>query len=278
MLFVLAGCKLGQKDDEGQVQVSVSILPQKSWIENIAGNDFKVQVMVPPGANPATYEPSPKQIKNLGTSRAYFSIGHIAFEKRWMPAFKKNHARLNIVESPEEIDLIEENGSFDPHTWMSPKAVKLHVKNIYQELARLNPGQKPVYLSNYQEFIHTIDSLDKALEAKFEKAPRKNFLIFHPALSYFARDYGLTQLSIEHEGKEPSVKHVKDVIDQATSKGIETVFVQKQFASHDAHAVSEEIGAEIVQVNPLAEDWLTEFNKTANKILSSLQEKEATRE
>ena len=255
--------------------VTVSILPQKYFVGRIAGDRFDIQVMIPPGHNPATYAPTPRQMMRLAQSKIYFRIGHIPFEKAWMDNIASTNPRMKIVDTSRGVQLIRADGHHhqhgdldsmdrvDPHIWLSPRAVKLQVQNIFSALAELEPQKQRLYRQNLAAFRQDIDGLIKNNEAILKELSGRKFMVFHPAWSYFARDYRLEQLPIEMEGKEPNPTGLKDLIDRAKGEGIGVIFVQKQFNTHNAEAVAREIGSRVVQIDPLAEDWLANMNEMA---------------
>lgn len=155
-------------------------------------------------------------------------------------------------------------GGVDPHIWSSLKSVKIITRNLFDELILLAPEKKSIYENNYKHFLSEIEALDQASEIEFSNLKSKFFMIFHPALSYLARDYGLKQISIESDGKEPSPAHMQHLISQAKEDGIKIIFVQKQFNIENAKTVAKEIGAEVIQIDPLNEDWLTEIKQIIN--------------
>jgi len=265
ILIFFSGCIQNQTKDKKN-QITVSILPQKFFVEKIAGDKFKINVMLPPGANPATYEPTPRQMKNLSNSALYYRIGYIEFEKAWMRNIQSNNKELKVVDLSKGVNLIqgEDNwhvdhlhkGGTDPHIWMSPKSVKIQIKNIFNNLAKHDPGNKEYYRNNYQIFLAEIKELDERIENSLKNIKSRKFMIFHPALTYFARDYDLVQIPIEIEGKNPTPGHLIKIIDIAKKENIKLIFIQQQFDVENARTIAREINGEVIQIDPLAHDWL----------------------
>ncbi|MDM8161663.1 zinc ABC transporter substrate-binding protein [Labilibaculum sp. K2S] len=273
ILVLLAGiiisCKSGKVEKEANL-ISVSILPQKYFIERIAGNDFKVNVLIPPGASPATYEPTPMQMKDVAKSIAYFRIGYIPFETVWLDNLLEGTDNIKLIDLSKGIELIKgqekhgdhfHEGGIDPHVWSSLKSVKILSENLCQELIKMVPEKKDVYEKNYLQFLSEIEELDQLAEDSFSKKKGMSFMIFHPALTYLARDYKLNQISVEMDGKEPSPTHMKHLVEEAQRLQIKHIFVQKQFNVENAKAIVAEINGDVVVIDPLAEDWLTEMKR-----------------
>lgn len=270
---IITACQ-STKVEKNSKLISVSILPQRYFIERIAGKDFEVNVLIPPGASPETYEPTPIQMKQVAKSIAYFKIGHIPFEKTWLNNLVQEAGDIKISDLSQGIELLQaeeeqhgdhfHEGGVDPHIWSSLKSVKIITRNLFDELILLAPEKKSIYENNYKHFLSEIEALDQASEIEFSNLKNKSFMIFHPALSYLARDYGLRQISIESDGKEPSPAHMQHLISQAKEDGIKIIFVQKQFNIENAKTVAKEIGAEVIQIDPLNEDWLTEIKQIIN--------------
>ena len=143
----------------------------------------------------------------------------------------------------------------DPHTWSSPKAVRLIVRNMYKSLVEIDPENKNRYADNLQGLFEYIDNIDEKITQFLKNSSQKAFIIYHPALTYFARDYGLTQYSIETDGKEPSPEQLKTLMETAKEKGIKTVFVQQEFDRKNAESVAKQTGCRIITINPLSYDW-----------------------
>ncbi len=259
--LLFTACRTQKSDKE---MITVSVLPQKYFIEAIAGNDFDINVMVPSGASPASYEPSPEQMLKLQSSPLYFRIGHIGFEKAWMKNISSNHPEMKIIDLSEGLNLIEipteKHGDHyhygvDPHIWLSPRLVKEFSPKILAALSELKKENSQKYQENYQKLITKIDSLDTRIKEWSAKAHNKSFLIFHPVLTYYARDYGYEQIPLEVDGKEPGLKHMKKIADQAQQKNIRKILVQKEFDMRNAKVTAEQIGGKIIQIDPLSENW-----------------------
>jgi len=274
ILFLLAGvlmaCQSGKIEKKANL-ISVSILPQKYFVERIAGNDFQINVLIPPGASPATYEPTPMQMKDVAKSVAYFRIGHIPFEQAWLKNLTEGAGDIKVADLSEGIELIRgrevkhgdhfHEGGIDPHIWTSLKSVKIIAANLFRELVLMMPGKKAGYEKNYLAFISELNELDQSATEAFANKKGKSFMIFHPALSYLARDYGLNQISVELDGKEPSPAHMKHLVEQAKQLQIRQIFVQKQFNAENAKTIASEVDGEVVPIDPLNEDWLKEMNR-----------------
>lgn len=278
-LFLFSGCSHSKRDTDKKI-VSVSILPQKYFVQRIAGDDFEVNVLIPPGGSPATYEPTPRQMKDVAHSLVYFRIGHIPFEKGWLKKLTAGAENLKVVDLSEGVELMRgkpikhgdhvHEGGVDPHIWTSPRVVKHMTKSIFSELVKLNPEKRVFYEKNFRLFNTDLEKLDSLASHSFSKVRNRSFMIYHPAMSYFARDYGLTQVPIELEGKDPSPSHLKSVISLARELGIHVVFVQKQFSTENAMAVAREIDGKVQTIDPLNEDWLTEMHRIVDVLKTSL--------
>ncbi|MFH1943387.1 MAG: zinc ABC transporter substrate-binding protein [bacterium] len=285
ILFFVFGCGDGWKDAKNQI--TVSILPQKYFVEKIAGNRFDVNVMIPPGHSPHVYEPTPQQMRSLSRSILYFRIGYIPFEKSWMDKIRAANEDMKIVDTSAGVDLIagghvhEEEGEYeeeshdgegiDPHIWLSPRAVRVQVMHISEAVIALDPENQMQYRENTERFLEEIDALDLRIALLYENIHKKKFLVYHSAWSYFARDYGLVQVPIEIGGKNPNPSDLKHVIDTAKEENIRTVFVQKQSDTRSAEAVASEIGARVVRIDPLAYDWLENLEQAAHTFQEALK-------
>ena len=239
--------------------------------------------MIPPGASPVTYEPTPKQMKDLSDSKIYIRIGHIEFEKSWMNKLKNINPEMEIIDQSEVANLIEpeddhigdhgheghHHHGVDPHIWTSPKEVKKQAEFIYQYFVKKYPNHKSEFTNNYNNFQLELDSLNKYMYETLQPFENKKFLIFHPSLSYIARDYGLEQISIEIDGKEPTPANIQEIIHVAKDENIKVIFVQQQFSTHNAEVIANEINGNVVQIDPLAYNWKESVKLIADEIAKS---------
>lgn len=267
------------------LEVTVSIPPQKYFVERIGGGAVSVNTMVRPGASPHDYEPTPQQMAALARSKAYFAIG-VEFEKPWLPRFRKAAKDMTVVNTIEGIERLKmaepkhvghshahhDHGGADPHVWLSPTLVRIQAANIRDALIRLDPARAADYRRNHDAFARDINRVDEAVLAALADAPpeRRKFLVFHPSWGYFARAYGLTELAIEVDGKEPGPRQLAAVIDLAKKEGIRVVFVQPQFSRKSADAVAQALSARIAVLDPLAEDWSANLQAAARALGEAL--------
>jgi len=249
----------------GKPVIMVSILPQKYFVERIAGDKVDVKVMIPPGASPATYEPAPSDVINLHKTSAYFRIGHIGFELSKMEDIGGMNKKMKIYDCSEGVELIygdhdheeDDHGhsGVNPHIWLSPKAVKIIADNILKGLEETDPENIEFYRKNHQAFTSDLEKLDMEIGVMLKDVQNRKFIVYHPAWSYFAHDYGLEEIPVEINGKEPSAGAIKNLIDKARSEDIKVVFVQKQFDSKLAENIAAETGGRVIQLDPLEEKW-----------------------
>lgn len=268
-IFVLATISIScinKKNNEKNI--TVSILPQKYLVERICGDQYKLNVLIPPGANPATCELTSKQIQTLLNSKLYFSIGYLPYETNHIKNVLEENKELKQISLSENIDLIREmiqhgdhhhEGGVDPHIWTSPKNVKVMCKNILNHLSTTYPKDANLFSKNYENFLKDIDKLDLKIKKALESKTNRNFMIYHPTLTYFAKDYSLKQIPIEYEGKSPSPKYIKDIIEIAKATDTKIVFVQKQFDTKKAEFIAKEINGKVIPIDPLNENWLKEM-------------------
>ena len=279
--FLIALIPLLYFPDKGwaePIPVFVSIVPQKYFIERIGGERVKVEVMVKSGESPATFNPNPKKMSLLSQAKLYFSIG-VPFETIWIDRIRSIHPNLQFVplhdnirkEIDHEHDSHHSHATGDPHIWTSPAKVKIMAQKIKDTLTRAKPENEKHFEENLQTFFNELDILDKDIRAILAKSYNRRFMVFHPAWSYFAEDYGLEQIAIEHEGKELGVRSLQKIIEEGKRLGIKVIFVQKQFSLSIAENIAKMIGATVREMDPLAEDYLGNMRRTATAISGALQ-------
>lgn len=258
--------------------ITVTIEPLRYFTEALANDRFEVVSMVPKGSSPETYDPTPQQLANLSQSKAYFRIGHIGFEQTWIDRLTDNAPHLQFFDTSHGIDLIYDthesdehdhhHGGVEPHIWNSTTNAVIIAGNIAKALCAIDKEYENVYMERYAELCQRIERIDSLIRLQL-KSPKadKAFLIYHPALSYFARDYELTQISIEDNGKEPSLTHLKQLMHICRQERIRIIFVQPEFDQRNAQLIAQQIGAEIITLNPLAYDWEAEMLHTAKALI-----------
>lgn len=290
--------------------VIVSILPQKYLAERIGGQAIKVTALVGPGAEPHTYEPTPTQMREASRASIYFTLG-LPFEESWVPRLAGAAPNLAVISTIEGIVRTKEqhhhdhgeNGPHgqdaalhhedeehdhdhdhghghdhgtdeDPHTWLSPRLVRKIAAVMTDHLCEALPAHAETFRANAAVLDKEIEDLDRTIIEKFKPFPPENrfFLTFHPSWGYFAADYDLTELAIEVEGKEPSAKAMVKITDEAKRHGLKTIFIEPQFSRSAAKAIAENIGAKIVEANPLEENWFTLMNTFADALAISFSE------
>lgn len=275
-VVILFACQPKQKETTNLI--SVSILPQKYFVDQIAGDLLQVNVLVPPGSSPHNYSVLPSQMKDLAKSKVWLQIGLLTFEDAWKEKFAEINKNLVIVNSSEGISPIagseceeevhdqEHSGAFDPHVWLAPAEVKILAQNTLSALKIAFPEHTAVFESNFARFISKVDSLSSLIDQKLAPLKSRNILIFHPALAYYARQFNLKQIPLELDGKEPSPKHMKVIVDLAREQNIHVIFIQKEFDSENALQLSREIGGEVVIIDPLDYNWEKQILDITEKI------------
>ena len=270
-LFICFACGNTAQKSEKAI-ITVTLEPLRYFTEAIAGENYQVVSMVPKGSSPESYDPTPQQLVNLSKSQAYFRIGHIGFEQAWMKKLEANCPDMKVYDTSKGVDLIRDKGHWhgdhfheggvEPHIWNSTQNALIIADNIYQALCELDSTHQADYKYRLDSLKQSIRQTDAETRRLLENAD-STFLIYHPALSYFARDYGLKQISIEEGGKEPSPAQLKKLIETCRNENVHTIFVQQEFDQRNAQLIAHELGIDIVSINPLSYDWTEEMLRTA---------------
>ena len=278
-------CAEPSSANKEKIKVFVSILPQAYFVERVGGEQVDVSVLVGPGYSPATYEPTPRQMAELGKAKVYFRIG-VPFEDVWMMRISGANPHMKVIDTHSDVELRPVNayhfnktrqhhpyskGMKDPHIWLSLRLVKVQAQNICRALISEDPAQRVYYQENLKAFHHDLDRLDAEIKEILENLKTRKFMAFHPAWGYFAWDYGLEQIPIEVEGKEPNARTLAGLIKRSKQEGIKVVFVQAQFSTRNAETVAQAIGGRIVQIDPLAKDYLKYMRKIAETFREVIQ-------
>lgn len=266
LCVILAGCKgTPQKQaDSGKTSgtekpaVTVTISPYKYFVDQIAKGKVDVNVMVSNGNNPETYEPYAQQMMELSKSALYLKVGSIGFEQTWMKKLQDNAPDMKVIDTSVGIKPAKTpGGNIDPHVWMSCSNARIIAGNILKALSELEPKNKAFFEKNYQSLLSIINKRDSIIKEGFNKNPDlvRKFVIYHPILTYFARDYQLEQLAIEEEGREPSAAQLKSLIERARKEKIEYCLIQAEFANRNTTTFIKESQTKPMDINPLQGDW-----------------------
>ncbi len=285
IIITFASCnQAGLKEQKAidTIHVMVSILPQKYFVEQIAGNKAVVSVLIPPGSNPHVYDPTPRQMEEISRTEIYFMIGYLGFEQVLKSSLIDNYPNLKMYNQSSGVNLMGHEGEacehaehqpdesgIDPHTWLSPKNVLVMAKTTLDNLIENSPENAQAFTENYEQFIRKINLLDYKIDSILENLPSRKFMIFHPSLAYFAKDYNLIQIPIEFEGKEPAPARLKDAVAAAKSSGIHVIFIQKEFDAENAKIIANEIQGKVAQIDPLSADWEENLIQIAQSIKDS---------
>lgn len=270
LILLVCGCS-SPKDASGEKTIYVTITPLKAIVEEITCGDFDVEVVVPDGASPETYEPTAKQLAKINEAQLIFSIGLIDFERA---IIERIDNRERVVELYHGIDILEGSCSHghhhhhhgtDPHIWTSPKSLRTMVETIGNTLVGEFPD-KTEYAEAADKLLSRIEGLDAYCQESIERSDVKAMMIYHPAYTYYARDYGIEQIAIEHDGKEPTARQLMSLINKSQTFGINTILYQPQYSVDKVKPIAHEIGAQAVVTNPLAVDIIAEIERVTDII------------
>jgi zinc transport system substrate-binding protein len=253
--------------EKGKTGVVVTVGPQSEFVKRLGGERVKVTVMVPPGADPHTYEPLPSQMKAVSDAKIYYEVGSgIEFELSWMDKIRGVNPYMEVVNCSQGMVLLPSSvsgESYDPHVWVSPKKAKIMVENTYQGLVNVDPANKDYYTKNRNEYMQQLDQLDKNLTQTLALKKNTKIMVYHPAWGYFCHDYGLQQIAIQSQGKEPTPQGIASLIDLARKDNIKVIFVTPQYSASNAQVIANEIGARLVVVDDLNINYLENMKKVA---------------
>jgi len=246
-----------------KMNVLVSILPQKYFVEQIAKSKVNITTMVLSGQDPHEYEPSPNQMKSLSKARIYFSIG-VKFEDVWLGKFLANNKNLVLIKTQKGVkkikiakDIKSQNKNvYDPHIWTSTKNVEIMAKNIYLALSKYDEKNQSFYKKNYLDFLAKIKQTKNKIKTILKDTKKnKIILVIHPAWGYFSKEFDLNQVAIEKEGKKPRAKRLVKLVKLAKKDKIKYIFIQPEMSPRYAQIIAKQVGAKLISVSPLAYDW-----------------------
>lgn len=279
LILLLAACRSTPAPEAGRLRIAVSVPPQAYFVERIGGDRVQVDVLIPPGYSHVDYSVTPRQVLDLGRARLYVAVGHPGFEierARLLPLVESIPG-LEVVDMSRGMRMIEGEGEGedhgehghaggDPHVWVSPGTVAVAARNIAAALERTDPRHAAEYRANLQRFEADIAALDREIRAELAPLRGSPFLVYHPTWGYFARDYGLKQVAIEAEGKEPSAQRLIRLIDRARAEGAKVVFVQSGFPRKSAQVIADAVDGRLVTADPQERDWLGNLRRVVREL------------
>ncbi|MEM7027559.1 MAG: zinc ABC transporter substrate-binding protein [Pseudomonadota bacterium] len=257
-----------------KLQIIVSILPQKFFVEQITNDEADVYVMVTAGDSPATYEPKPSQMALISRADFYFSIG-VPFEQAWMERIRKLNPDMKIVQTGIETDHEpthhhSHDHADDPHIWTNPENVKEISQKIVDALITSRPNRTDTYRKRLKEFNTKLTKLDEFIKSKTASLSKRTLIVTHPSWDFYANRYGLKQVSIEQKGKTIKAASLKNMIEYANTNDIRAIFGQPQFSNKSADILASEINAKIYILDPLAYDYINKMREMTNIIVGAL--------
>ncbi|WP_455383468.1 metal ABC transporter solute-binding protein, Zn/Mn family [Salinispira pacifica] len=271
----------GQDRSGSPLRVMAGVVPAGYLARQIGGSAVDVSVMVPPGREPHTYEPTPQQVTELSKAKIYVRVG-MPFEESLLPRIRATAPGLTVVDLRTGVELRPISGgrrvlfkpgdpadeNLDPHIWLGPRELATEAATLRDAFIAARPGERELIESNYRSFTERLSTLDARLARMLKPLDGKSILVFHPAFGYFTDTYGITQLAIEKDGREPGPRELLDVIRTARSAGVRSVFVEPEFAETTARRIAESLGVDVVVINPLAADVLANLLSMAKAFLA----------
>ncbi len=281
-LAVLA-CTPEEEASDG-VGVVVTLLPQAEFVEKVGGEKVEVTVMVPPGASPHTYEPKPAQMAALAKADMYVQVGSgVEFELAWMDKLLATNKKMVVVDCSQGVALREmvaegeheaedeNHGRMDPHIWMSPVNAQVMVSNICDGLLAVDPENRGYYEQNRDAYRQQLVGIDREVREGLAGVENRQFMVYHPAFGYFAREYALTMIPMEIEGKEPTAAGLANLIEQAKAHDIRVIFAEPQFDPKSAEVIAEAIDGSVVLIDPLAKDYIGNLRRLLQEMLPAMK-------
>lgn len=297
---VLALAAVGYAVADEKIKTYVTIVPQKYLVERIGGDLVTVDVLVQPGQSPHSYSPSPRQVLALDRADLYFQVG-LSLEKQVLEKVRSRGDKPALIDTTKGINYRHmtpaetrggahraasndhvhlpdgsccpsEAGAPDPHVWLCPKNAQVMAQHIFEALVERSPKHALEFGENYEKLVRDLKAVDAELKEQLAPLKGRSFYVFHPAYGYLGDAYGLKQVAVEVEGKEPSPKQLAALIRRARSENVKVIFVQPQFSDSSAKLLAREIGGTVVALDPLAYDYIDNLRKKAVEIRRGLEQ------
>jgi len=252
--------------------IAVSIPPQAWFVSRIAGENMRITILAEPGQNPHNYEPSPRQLHDLGEAKVWILSG-TEFEISLRPKIAALFSGLRIVDGTDGVEFrtledheeedTHHDHSFievDRHTWLGLMPAKILAAHIRNVLSQIDPANAAYYSRQYDTLVSEID--DEFARLRIELAPLKgrSVFVYHPSFGYFLDEFEIIQEAVETGGKEPGPRELNHLIDRVRQEQAAVIFVQAQFPVNAAKTVASATGAQLISLDPLAADWLANIH------------------
>jgi len=286
LALTLAACRpMAPAGDAGRLRVAVSVPPQAYFVRRIGGDRVQVDVMIPPGYSHVDYPLTPRQVAALSRARLYVAVGHPAFEfeRVQLAAVLRDLPGIQVVDMSRGMRLLAGEGEGDedehghsgeaggdPHVWVAPDTVAVAARNIAAALEGIDPAHAAEYRANLASFEMDVAALDREIRQRLAGTQGDRFMVYHPTWGYFAREYGLEQVAIEAEGKEPSAQRLIRLIDRARRERVKVVFVQAGFPRKSAQVIAEAVGGRVLVADPQDPDWLGNLRRVSRELQEAL--------
>lgn len=271
LTVALLAVACASKTESTQKTIFVTITPMQAIVEEITMGDFNVEVIVPKGASPETFEPTLKQVAAISNAEFIFSSGLINFEQNLINSINGDGEVVNLSKGVELIAGSCSHGNHehkhgvDPHIWTSPRTLRTMVLNAHDAIIAHYPDSTK-YTAATERLLARLDELDNYCASRIANSGVDAIMIYHPAYTYYARDYGIQQIAIEHDGKEPSLRQTTELINRAHQYNIRYILRQPQYSEDKVRAIAKDAGAEIIVTDPLAEDIMGEIKRVTDII------------
>ncbi len=295
MIRFLAGVIFGAVTLTGSVsmganrplRIVVSVLPQQEIVQTLGGSGVEATVLIPPGRSPATFEPSPRMMASVSEADLLMPLG-LPFERTVISRIHDIEPDLPSCNTPSDprpgvstAEAIHHSAQQylkhdhakgqDPHFWLDPLQTIEYARQVCRCLCEIRPQACRQFTENLEEYTEALEATDRRIAARLAPFAGRTLLVFHPAFGHFARRYGLKQVAIETEGKNPTGRHLGQLIEDAENRKVKVIFVQPQFAGTGAQAVAVAVGADLVELDPLAPDLRANLERIAGHIAKAFE-------
>ncbi|MCF8241439.1 MAG: zinc ABC transporter substrate-binding protein [Melioribacteraceae bacterium] len=253
----------GLNTESEKIHIAVTLDPFAGFVQAVAGDDAEVSVVFPPNVSPHNFDPTPQTLMDVAECDLYFRTGDVfQLESVLMDKLSLMNEQLKTKDCSVGIDIIPHN----THYWLIPANAKIIVNNISEALIQNFPDREEIFETNTKKYLSELDKLDAEIIEKLSDLRTRTIIVYHPAWTYFAREYNLNEIAIEKHGKSPTPNDLKDLINLAKEQNIKAVFTEPQFESAHARTIADQIDAELVSINPLTENYIKNLSEAAEKI------------
>lgn len=274
LMLISTSCSRSKRDGDAAAPTAVAtgIPPVAELVSAIGGDSVEVSCLLPDGADPEAFDPGVSAMRRVAGSDIYFSIGSLPFETQLLNGIGVNNPKLEIINITDSISPVygTHGNEPDPHVWMSLRNRRIMARNVLAALSRRRPTSAAYFTARYRALDLQLDSLDRAITEQLAPVKGRTFIVGHPSMTYFARDYGLKQLALTQGHKESSAIALKERMNEAADADALAVISQPGTQGNTTAELAEKLRLKNIVIDPMSGQTVSQIQEVARALAPTL--------